>query len=389
MALDLIGVLPPDYNTFSWNDWPESRSALASGGLVSDFQKATWNAIVSMLNNVLMAIGLQWDDQYTSMEGAIIGDSGILYANMFNSVRHNIDLPAKTGWAWCSSTGFRGYVGRDDFFGVSTHGGLADPLYPEYILELVRKLNLLIDILRGSGPLSDMASISSVEYYTSQTLDQLPMYDIPIKTTSEISSNISSEFEFLIPTPMMLDFDVLYSSSESSAVIMTATAALPKMVIEAVTEHRRGNSVPVVSLPSIYDEYHFGNDPVEAISGIVVPAVPRTSTSTNDNETNAFCVPSISLPTLLGTFTSSSNSAIEGAIVAPISSRYRADTYSSSSVNGVSMVELCVISQGTISAEIEIGFMWMYPEWVNDDGWLFHQVYDYNYDEETGILEVI
>ena len=153
MALENIPVLDEDYPLFDWSDYPDSFAALVSGGLVSEFEKETWNAIIKKLSDALSSAGLSWDSTYTTADGAKITEEyGDLYANAFNSVRHNINLPAPLGWAWSDDKSFRGYVSRKDFRSVEQYGESgADDVYPEYIEELVRKLNLLIEIMRCSG----------------------------------------------------------------------------------------------------------------------------------------------------------------------------------------------------------------------------------------------
>lgn len=151
MALTDIPALASGYPQFSLADWPNSLAALVSGGLTAEFEKECWNAIISHLEQALTDAGLEWDSTYTTAEGAKITEAyGDLYANAFNSVRHNIDWPAPLGWIWDNNSGFRGYVGRENFRGVEQYGEKgADDVYAEYIPELIRKLNLLIGIMTG------------------------------------------------------------------------------------------------------------------------------------------------------------------------------------------------------------------------------------------------
>lgn len=152
MPLQNIPVLDSSYPIFDWSEHQESRNALVPNNLVSEFTKETWNSIVDSLNNALLEAGLYWDSQYTTASGAkIYKPYGELTAKMFNSVRHNIDRPASLGWAWANNENFRGFVGREDFRGYRDYGKNCDFFYPEYLLELVRKLNLLIGIMKDSA----------------------------------------------------------------------------------------------------------------------------------------------------------------------------------------------------------------------------------------------
>lgn len=147
-----IPVLDSTFPLFDWEDWPDSESALVSGGQTAAFEKEAWNAIVDTLADALESAGISWSTTYTTAEEAKITEEyGDLYAKAFNSLRHNIDRPASLGWAWAQRLSFRGHVGREDFRGVDQYGTSADDVYPEYIRELVRKLNLLIEIMRGTA----------------------------------------------------------------------------------------------------------------------------------------------------------------------------------------------------------------------------------------------
>lgn len=154
MPLPTIPLLDKEYPLYDWSDWQSSRDALVKGTPTSHFAKEAWNAIVDSLSEALEGAGLAWDKTYTTAEGAKITEPyGKLTADKFNSVRHNIDWPAPLGWAWADREDFRGYVGREDFKGYQEYHKEADKVYPEYILELVRKLNFLLEIMRYTAPL--------------------------------------------------------------------------------------------------------------------------------------------------------------------------------------------------------------------------------------------
>ena len=154
MGFDTIPAIPEDYSLYDWSDWQKSRDALAPGVKTKQFQIAAWNAIVDSLADAITAAGQTWDSAYTTAAGAKITVSDRkLYAAKFNSVRLNIDRQMHLDWPWAVRTDSRGYVGREDFQGRQDVGKACDKVYPEYILELVRKLNLLLDIMRGTGPI--------------------------------------------------------------------------------------------------------------------------------------------------------------------------------------------------------------------------------------------
>lgn len=165
MAIENIPAIREDYPLFSWSDHQESFAALKQGAEVAGFKKETWNAIIDKLKAVLTEGGLSWDSaNYTTAENAKITEAyGALSAAMFNAVRHNIDHPVPVGWRWANDSTFRGYVGREDFHGYSEYGAQSDLFYAEYLIEIVRKLNLLIEILRGTAPFADFESKYNIE----------------------------------------------------------------------------------------------------------------------------------------------------------------------------------------------------------------------------------
>ncbi len=157
MSVKELPLLDESYPLYDWADWQSSRDALVKGTPTKKFAKESWNAIVDGLAEALEAAGLDWDETYTTLEGAkITAAYGKLTAQKFNSVRHNIDRPAPLGWVWEWQTDFRGYVGRVDFRGSTDYGRDCDKVYPEYIIELVRKLNLLLELLRGTALIEDI-----------------------------------------------------------------------------------------------------------------------------------------------------------------------------------------------------------------------------------------
>lgn len=158
MALNEIPVLDESWPLFDWADWQSSKDALVPGTPTRYFAKEAWNAIVDSLAEALEAAGLEWIGGYTDTpeETKITTPYGKLSARKFNSVMCNIDRPAPLGWAWESNPDFRGYRGRMHLWGPSASIEGVDKVYPEYILELVRKLNVLLEIMRGTAMLEEV-----------------------------------------------------------------------------------------------------------------------------------------------------------------------------------------------------------------------------------------
>lgn len=178
-GLTTIPILPEDYPLFSWDDWPESRAALVSGTPTKYFAKETWNAIVDAINDALGIAGVDWYDPrlddnwdpYTVDDSKILRPYGQLTAEAFNTVCNNVDIGAPACWAWARDKDFPGYVGRTRFKGTTVtydeDGAIlkmkyGDKVYAEYILELVRRVNLMLGLMRGTVPTKDaVASINA------------------------------------------------------------------------------------------------------------------------------------------------------------------------------------------------------------------------------------
>lgn len=150
-----LPALDSSFALFNWSSWPNSYDALVPGGLTEYFEKDCWNAIVSKLSDALETAGASWDADYTTVSETLMSAPyDGLSAEMFNSVRYNIHKLIPLAWAWAKLPSFRGYVGREDFKGVAGVGEkAADDVYPEYFKELVRRLNLFIEILRETADL--------------------------------------------------------------------------------------------------------------------------------------------------------------------------------------------------------------------------------------------
>lgn len=165
MILDKLPLYTVSSIRFPWDNHSESRAALVSNGLCAAFSHETWNEIVNLVYahryNILYADGVYpdtskiWDNKYTAYIDTLMNPGDALTAAMFNSVRHNAEALFAIGWGWAFDPDFRGYVGRKDFRGLSS--GAADLVYPEYILELVRGIDFLNDVLCGTADIPALA----------------------------------------------------------------------------------------------------------------------------------------------------------------------------------------------------------------------------------------
>lgn len=254
MALQEIPVLAENHPLFDWDDHAESRAALVSGGATMEFRRATWNAIVDTLSDALTAAGLSWNNKYTTVEGAKIAESGgALSAAAFNSVRHNIDRPAPIGWAWARFPDFRGYVGREDFRGWAQYRINGDKVYPEYIMELVRKLNLLIEIMRGTVGTYMMAQELSS---TSHTATMAAIPSAPMSAEEEIKTSHTATLHAFLTAPMVSEemSETLY---DAEAVAVPAAPMFAAEMAQTQTDAtlRPARVRPMIAMERINTQY--------------------------------------------------------------------------------------------------------------------------------------
>ena len=251
MGFDTIPAIPADFTLYDWANWQQSRDALATGVKTKQFQIAAWNAIIDGLANAITAAGQMWDSTYTTAAGAkITALDPKLYASKFNSVRLNIDRQMHLDWPWAVRTDSRGYVGREDFQGRQDVGKACDLVYPEYILELVRKLNLLLEIMRGTGP---------VQYADTAQL-------IATQIEDDAKSGIGARVDYRHNAST----DILTSGARSGKSVLTSASSASKSVRRTDIQQRA--AVPVSCshvIPSLLS--------ASGRSRVSAPAEPETT----------------------------------------------------------------------------------------------------------------
>lgn len=158
MALKTIPLLPEDYPLFGWDDWPDSLAALVPGGPTKHFEMACWNALVTYLSDAITDAGLEW---FTGSASAGTGGQsveetkitdGIFRLSKFNQMVRNtyIRVPLYS-WLWVKDKDFRGYKGFIYLNEYKRHN-----VYPEYITELVYRINQMVEIMRGTWPIENV-----------------------------------------------------------------------------------------------------------------------------------------------------------------------------------------------------------------------------------------
>ena len=160
--------LPSSFAAFDWDasngTATRGQTALAYHTLMykslcADFSRLVWNDIVTMTYNLQQQMGLTWDDTYRTYSGTKLWSVyEPFFAKIFNSLILNINSVAPTTWKWQFDKNFDGYIGRDYVQGVTEAPDNPDTVYASYLLEIVRKLNLLIDICKGDADYAALAA---------------------------------------------------------------------------------------------------------------------------------------------------------------------------------------------------------------------------------------
>ncbi|MBQ8206419.1 MAG: hypothetical protein IJZ77_03070 [Bacilli bacterium] len=161
-----LPLLPSSYENWDWEksngnatveQTKKSYQALINKEYCANFSILVWNDIVDILANALDISGIKWNNKYGTYEDCKIDESvGILTANKFNGVALNAHCLGLYEWKWAKCKNLQGYVGREKFNGVSTHKEQADNLYAWYILELIQKINFLLDVLKNEVDFSEL-----------------------------------------------------------------------------------------------------------------------------------------------------------------------------------------------------------------------------------------
>ena len=163
--------LRSDYPEWNWTEDTNKQkayNALKNKGNTSLFKKTVWNDFVDCLYNALSEMGIEWDTTYgtykqTKYTTGVIIDWFLMNftAKKFNAVRYNIQKVINATFIWQYDKTYEGYVGRDDYKGYS-ETTKADTLYGSAIIELARKLNLFLSILKDEANTSDQQGNTSI-----------------------------------------------------------------------------------------------------------------------------------------------------------------------------------------------------------------------------------
>lgn len=405
MALNEIPVLDESWPLFDWADWQSSKDALVPGTPTRYFAKEAWNAIVDSLAEALEAAGLEWIGGYTDTpeETKITTPYGKLSARKFNSVMCNIDRPAPLGWAWESNPDFRGYRGRMHLWGPSASIEGVDKVYPEYILELVRKLNVLLEIMRGTAMLEEV----ELMHNASLLLDVEAVAGIG--ASAETEQKCSTQVSVDVKSALGMQLEAEHNASSCVSVEVEQAKALPMScdVNIPVQVKIEGTAKPGVPLePEKLLLSSLVSVEVEA-TRCVEMEIGQNSASTVQVESEMGQAQPMASEILSETLIEAELVQVEALPIEPIhvhsSTLVKAElvqrpplAIESKVISGTQM-EVSVDCMQTVSAEVaslsaslvscEVGTAWLPPVWVNGGLWI-RQAHTINVRED-GSLEVL
>lgn len=395
--IQTLPALDRNHPLFNWDDHQTSYNALVSGGQCAEFQKETWNAIVDALHDALTSAGLEWDSHYATYEGAHITDRyGALSAAAFNATRANIGVLFGIGWGWAVDPTFRGYVGRKDFRGVAS--GNPDDVYPEYILELTRGLNLFLEVLRGTADMAYGAHQHDISVPWES--DLLVRRSAPLAFADSSESDVHGGAVARPSAPLAVSDQIF---SEYSANLRKCLAkALGDFRYRSKSQHSATAFARIVSVlrytghlarsdvsaamdmfSALYLESRYGSASIEQCGGVALPSVPASwSGISNATQSGTLAMPEAE----------------------PMKSTYRAKTAYNAAILprepiGVGGGDLSVTGHIAVpdklfpryigaNAKVEsassvvIDSAWYPPVWVDDTLWI-RQIHD------DGEIEVI
>ena len=196
----------PNWNWQQDDDTIKAYYAVSNKSYTREFKARVWNSLCLKLKNTLNVMNLTWDEKYSSYTDVILdGHYPALTARIFNSVRHNIEVHVPTTWKWVYDKAFDGYIGRLEFIGAINSKN-PDTLYGSYILEIARKLNVLISIFKNEASFVE-PKVTFTAYLDDSkvTLASLDSAMLEIDTT--IEAEFDSTLSHIEPFELNINWD--------------------------------------------------------------------------------------------------------------------------------------------------------------------------------------
>ena len=317
-----MAELVASYPLFEWDksngvataaQTQKAYTAAAEQGQCADFSRYVWNDIVDTLGRLLADLGLSWDARYTSQAGAkITALYGPLTAEKFNSVRHNIQAVAFTTWRWQFDYLKEGYTGRNDFRGVSVYGTNSDRVYGWYIIELVRKLNVAIELMRGTWPTEELDLVYTAASHSDAQMPVRPSVKLPAVALSASKAAQALNVAGIAPLPAvaaaesdgkgkLLAIPIIGLPAKGTAE-SEAKSHLGLIPTRPMTAIIRANSAPMVELypaPAVgfaYNKSHETSAKVEFVASMRSISLKPDVTAESKAETVLLVPGAVSLP---------------------------------------------------------------------------------------------
>jgi len=239
--------LPTSFEAWNWSkddDTIKAYYAINNKGYTAEFKAAVWNSLCNKLYQTLNAMSLSWDDKYTTYSGVLLsGYYPTLTAQIFNSVRHNIEVHVPTTWKWTFNKAYEGYVGRLDFRGASTTSN-PDTFFGSYILEIARKLNLLISIFKNEASFAEPNVAFTFVLDTSQV--EFVSLDSAILNVDLINNTVSnSALSYIEP----IEFNVNSKNKHTNDALISLKNAAQTL---AINERFRMSASASLLLEELY-----------------------------------------------------------------------------------------------------------------------------------------
>ena len=250
-AEDTISTLYPTITPWSWTasngtattfQTMAAKSALDTKGQTKDFSFKVWDDLINKIAEARQETGQIWLPTYGTKPSSLIGVRyGSLMADKFNAAILNIAYPL---WSWERFAAIEGYLGRLQVKGVSTMGANADTVYAAYMLELSRKLNLMIGIYNNTGQLTPLASALNIALITAADLVSLLPRVLQVDHTIDLIAD--AHLLQRPPHPILADAEAILST-------VGLLISRPLKQIKAdVTSHLTYSAYPIYRLPRAF-----------------------------------------------------------------------------------------------------------------------------------------
>ena len=298
-------------------------------------------------------------------------------------MRLNIDRQMHLAWPWAANQAYRGYVGREDFQGRQDVGKACDLVYPEYILELVRKLNLLLEIMRGTGPICDAESErqsgAQIDADAKAGIGAPAMYTHHATLLINVTANTGKAAYVACRAPLLIAQAVKAVSGIGAPIYYSRMISVP---ISVAGQSKQG--VPMRVLPLSYMTSVYA----EAMSCLPIPFGASCGISCGVNAAARLAMP---LPATVNGVMALSYVSAEPQLGTSLPTSARTMASSTASVGKIDFLRSApVVCAGGSRSKASCNMSdtaWLPPVWVNGGLWI-RQVHDDPVQRDNGDLEV-